>query len=73
MFQRKIDKLFNRLPNVFGITDDILIEEFNDLGRDHDEKVHLALKICKIANLKFNKDNCHFRCTNIPFFGKLIV
>ena len=38
MFHRKTDELFNRLPNVFGITDDILIA-VNELGRDHDKTV----------------------------------
>ena len=28
MCKRKIDKLFNDIPNVFGITDDILIAGF---------------------------------------------
>ena len=31
MFQRKIDELFQGLPNVFGIADDILIVGFDEL------------------------------------------
>ena len=72
MFQRKIDELFNDLPSVFGITDDILITGFDELGRDHDETEDKVLKICRDANLKLSKDNCHFRCTNIPFFRKIM-
>ena len=34
MFQRKIDELFQGLPNVFGIDDDIFIAGFNELGRE---------------------------------------
>ena len=37
MFQKKTDQLFNGVPNVFGIADDILISGFDELGRDHDE------------------------------------
>ena len=35
MFQKKIDELFNGMPNVFGIADDILIAGFDELGKDH--------------------------------------
>ena len=31
MFQRKIDELFQELPNTFGIADDILIAEFDNM------------------------------------------
>ena len=30
------------------------------------------MRQCKDVNLKLNKDKCHFRCTSIPFFGKVI-
>ena len=56
MFQRKMDKLFHELPNVFGIANDILISGFNEQGRDYDETVDKVLKICRKANLKLNKD-----------------
>ena len=51
MFQRKIDKQFHELPNIFAIADDILITGFDELGRDHDETVNKVLKICREANL----------------------
>ena len=36
MFQRKINKLFNDVFNVFGIADDILIAGFDKYGMVHD-------------------------------------
>ena len=39
---------------------------------DHDTAVHKVLQQCKEVNLKLNKDKCHFSCTSIPFFGKVI-
>ena len=30
------------------------------------------LKQYQDVNLKVNKDKCHFRCTSIPFFGKVV-
>ena len=52
MFQRKIDKLFNRIPNVFSIADDILIAGFDELGRGHDATLDKVLRICRQANMK---------------------
>ena len=40
MFQRKIDKFLNDMPNVFGITDGILVVGYEDDGRDHNDTVH---------------------------------
>ena len=37
MFQRKIDKIFKDLHNVFGIADDILVVVYDWDGKDHDE------------------------------------
>ena len=39
MFQRKINKIFNDMPNVFGITVDILIIGYEDDGSNHDDIV----------------------------------
>ena len=60
------------MPNVFGITDDILVIGYNEDGVDHDEAVHMVLRWCKEVNLKLSKDKCHFRCTSIVFFGEVI-
>ena len=37
MFQHKIDEIFKDLPNVFGITDDILVVGYDGDGKDHDK------------------------------------
>ena len=71
MFQHKIDEIFNDIPNVFRIADDILVIEYNNDGKDHDEAVYDVLKRCWDVNLKLNKDKCHFRCMSIPFFGEI--
>ena len=60
------------MPNIFGIADDILVIGYDEKGADHDEAVHTVLRQCKEVNLKLNKDKCHFRCTSIPFFGKVV-
>ena len=72
MFQRKINEIFNDIPNVFGIADDILVIGYNKDGADHNEAVYNVLDWCQDVNLKLNKDKCHFRCTSILFFGKVV-
>ena len=60
------------MPYVFSI-DDILIAGFDELGRDHNATLEKVLRICRQANLNFNKDKCLFRCTNVPFFSEQIL
>ena len=72
MFQHKIDKIFNDIPNIFCIADDILVIGYNNDGKDHDEGVCKVLQRCKEVNLRLNKEKCLFRCTSIPFFREVI-
>ena len=72
MFQCKIDKIFNDMPNVFGIADDILVIGYDKDGTDHDKAVYKVLKWCQDVTLKLNKQKCHFRCMSIPFFGEVV-
>ena len=72
MFQCKIDEIFSDMPNVFGITDNILVIGYDENGADHDAAVVKLLWQCKEVNLKLNKEKCHFRCTSILFFVEVI-
>ena len=72
MFQCKIDEIFNDIPNVFGIADDILVIGYDKDGTDHDKAVYNVLRWCQDVNLKLNKDKCHFTCTSLPFFGEVV-
>ena len=73
MFQCKLDEIFNDMPNVFGIMDNILVIGYDNDGTDQDAMVHKVLQRCKEVNLKLNKEKCHFRCTSIPFFEEVIL
>ena len=44
MFQKKIDKLFSDIPNVFGIADDILIAGFGADGRVHHMRLEQVMQ-----------------------------
>ena len=58
MFQKMIDKLFNDIPNNFGIADDILVAGFDADGRDDDARLEKVLLRCRWANLKPHKEKC---------------
>ena len=73
MFQKKIDELFHRICNVFGIADEILISGFNELGRHHYAILEKSLRICRQATLKLNRDKCLFICTSIHHLGEVIL
>ena len=71
MFQRKIDELFQGLPTMFGIVDDILIAGFDDMDTEHNAKLNKVLRICRQGNVKLTKDCCLFWCISIPFFWEV--
>ena len=51
MIQYKIDEIFNDMPNVFGIADDILVLGYDKNGADHDKAVYSVLRQCQDVNL----------------------
>ena len=72
MVQRKTDEIFKELPDIFGISDDILVVGHEAGNKDCDETLQRVLQICRQINLKLNKNKSHFRCTSVPFFGEII-
>ena len=72
MFQHKIDEIFNDIPNVFGIADEILVIGYDKDATDHDGAVYRVQRHCQDIKLKLNKDKCLFRCTSIPFFSEVV-
>ena len=61
------------MPNIVGITDDILVIGYDNNGTDHEcNNAQGATKMHEEVNLKLNKEKCHFRCMYIPFFGEVI-
>ena len=46
MFQRKINKIFKGLLNIFGIADGFLIVGYDADGRDHDQTLRQVMQIC---------------------------
>ena len=55
IFSTKNKRTLKDVPNVFSISDDILVEGYDFDGKVHDN----ILQICRKVNLKLNKDKCH--------------
>ena len=60
------------MPNILSIADDILIEGFDEWGKDHDGTLEKVLQVCRQEIQKLDKDKHLFICMSIPFFGVII-
>ena len=72
MFQHKIDEIFNDIPNIFDIAEDILVIGYDKDRTDHGKTVYKVLRWCQDVNLKLTKDKYHFRCMSIPFISGIV-
>ena len=45
MFHKKIDELFNGMPNISGIADAIILVGFDEISRDHDATLDMVLNM----------------------------
>ena len=68
MFQWKIDKIFKDFFNLIGITDDIVILDYDAECKDCDGTLRSIMQICH----QENKNKCHFKCLKVSFCGKII-
>ena len=69
IFQRKIGEIFNLLPNVFGIADNILIVGYGRDETDHNETEKNTESMQK-GNIKLNIDKKLLHVYKHPFLGK---
>ena len=65
--QRKTDEIYNPLPNVIGIADDIII--WGD-KEDHDAALAHFLQVTRENGLRINFDKIQYKTTEVTFFGK---
>ncbi len=69
-FQRKLDNIYNPLPNTIGIADDIIIWGENPDGTDHDRALMKFLEVTKANNLCINIDKIQYKTKEVTFFGE---
>ena len=68
--QRKTDEIYNPLPNVIGITDDIIIWGDKEDGYDHDAALAHFLQVICENELHINFDKIQCKTTEVTFFGE---
>ena len=68
--QRKTDEIYNPLPNVIGIADDIIIWGDKENGSDHDAALAHFLQVTRENGLRINFDKIQYKTTEVTFFGE---
>ena len=68
--QRKTYEIYNTLPNVIGIADDIIIWGDKEDGSDHDEALACFLQVTRENGLCINFDKIQYKTTEVTFFGE---
>ena len=69
-FQRKMDEVFEGIPGVTVLVDDILIT--GSTREEHDENLKAALQRATERNLKFNPDKMTIAATEVKYFGHIM-
>ena len=67
IFQRKMDQVYEGLPGVIGIADDILV--YGPDEETHDENLRWAMQRTSKAGNKLNLDKCQVKMNRVKFFG----
>ena len=67
IFQRKLDEVYENLPGVTGIADDMVI--YGTSTEEHDRNFLRFLEVTRKHNLHLNKDKLQFHKETVDFFG----
>ena len=70
VYQFKIDKIFEDIPQCVGIADKIVIYGYND--HDHDATLYSVLDRAHEVGMKFNPEKCAFKRDSISFYGVML-
>lgn len=70
IFQRLMTDLLKGLEGTVVVMDDILV--YGSTKEEHDRHLDAVLRTVKASGLKLNRAKCHFRKTELQFFGHII-
>lgn len=71
VFQRKLDSIFQGIPNVSGIADDIII--FGATPEEHDRAFVQVMEAAREHNIGFNSEKLQFKQKKVNFYGHTIT
>lgn len=67
VFQKKLDDIFQNIPNVTGIADDIIV--YGETPEEHDKAFINMLNACRQANVGLNSEKLQFKQSKVEFYG----
>lgn len=70
IFQRLMSNLLKGLEGTVVVMDDILV--YGADQEEHDQCLDAVLRTIRASGLKLNRSKCHFRKTELQFFGHII-
>ena len=71
LFQLKFNEIFEGLPGVTAIVDDILI--YGRTREEHDRNLRSVLDRAREKGIRFNPEKCTIGVNEVPFFGNIIT
>ena len=70
IFQRKLDSIFRKLPNIIVIADDIMTIREKDDHSDHDIAFTNLLETAHKNGVKLNYEKIQYKKNEVEFFGE---
>ncbi|XP_077972709.1 uncharacterized protein LOC144427401 [Styela clava] len=67
IFQKKLDDIFQNIPNVTGIADDIIV--YGETPEEHDKSFIKMLNECRKNNIGLNSEKLQFKQRKVEFYG----
>lgn len=67
IFQRKLDQVYQGIPNVTGIADDLII--FGSTPQEHDKAFIQMMEASREGNIGLNSDKLQFKQNQVNFYG----
>ena len=73
IYQYKVDSHLEVIDQCVAITDDIIINGYDNDGTDHDKTVREVMNKAQEVGMCFNPSKCQFRKTEVKFFGMMLT
>ena len=71
VFQQKLDSIFNGIPNVTGIADDLIVAGATE--EEHDAAFIQLMETARKNNVGFNSEKLQFKQKKVNFYGHTVT
>jgi len=71
IFQRKLNDIYRKIPNVTGIADDIIV--FGSTEEEHDQAFVSMLEATRANYVRLNSEKLKFKQQSVNFFGHTLT